>query len=102
MTEPKIADWFAHVGISISAGQISNFLIKNQDAFDAEKEAAYIAGLRSSPWQHIDDTRTRVNGQNYHCQVITNPLHTTFVTTESKKVSEKGYKGYARFQKRTS
>lgn len=84
MTESKIAEWFAHVGISISAGQLSNLLIKNQAAFEAEKEAVYIAGLKSSPWQHIDDTATRVNGQNYHCQVITNPLHTTFVTTESK------------------
>ena len=84
MTEPKIAEWFAHMGISISAGQISNLLIKNHAEFEAEQEAAYIAGLYSSPWQHIDDTATRVNGQNYHCQVITNPLHTTFVTTESK------------------
>jgi hypothetical protein len=84
MTESKIAEWFAHVGISISAGQLSNLLIKHQKVFEVEQEAAYIAGLESSPWQHIDDTATRVNGQNYHCQVITNPLHTTFVTTENK------------------
>ena len=32
----------------------------------------------------MDDTATRVNGQNYHCQVITNPLHTTFLTTPKK------------------
>jgi hypothetical protein len=30
MTEPKIADFLAHVGISISDGQISNLLIKDQ------------------------------------------------------------------------
>lgn len=84
MTEPKIAEWFAHVGISISAGQISNLLIKGHDPFHEEKSATYAAGLRSSPWQHIDDTATRVNGQNYHCQVVTNPLHTTFVTTPKK------------------
>jgi hypothetical protein len=24
------------------------------------------AGLRSSPWQHSDETRARVNGQNQH------------------------------------
>lgn len=84
MTEPKIADFFANIGIHISTGQISNLLIKGQDEFHAEKEGMYLAGLRSSPWQHIDDTATRVNGQNCHCQVITNPLHTTFVTTPSK------------------
>lgn len=84
MTEPKIADWLAHVGIFISAGQISNLLIKDHAAFHDEKDAVYAAGLRSSPWQHVDDTATRVNGQNYHCQVITNPLHTTFQTTPAK------------------
>jgi hypothetical protein len=84
MTEPKIADWLSNVGIFISAGQISNLLIQGHEAFHAEKDAVYEAGLRSSPWQHIDDTGTRVNGQNYHCQVVTNPLHTTFMTTPAK------------------
>ena len=84
MTEPKIADWFANVGIRISDGQISNLLIKDQQPFHREKDAVYQAGLRSSPWQHLDDTKTRVNGQNQHCQVVTNPLHTTFLTTVAK------------------
>src|SRR5438876_1035496 len=84
MAEPKIADWFANVGIIISTGQISNLLIKDHASFHEEKDAVYAAGLRSSPWQHVDDTTTRVNGQNYHCQVITNPLHTTFQTTPAK------------------
>lgn len=84
MTEPKIADWLANVGIFISAGQISNLLIQDHAALHVEKEAVYAAGLRSSPWQPIDDTGTRVNGQNYHCHVVTNPLHTTFVTTPAK------------------
>jgi hypothetical protein len=84
MTEPKIADWFAHVGIAISDGQISNLLIKDHTPFHTEKDAVYAAGLRSSPWQHVDDTATRVGGQNQHCQVVTNPLHTTFITTPAK------------------
>lgn len=84
MSEPKIADWLANVGIIISAGQISNLLIKDHGTFHAEKDAVYEAGLESSPWQHIDDTGTRVNGQNYHCQIVTNPLHTTFMTTPAK------------------
>jgi len=84
MTEPKIADWFANVGIRISDGQISNLLIKDHQPFHTEKDAVYQAGLRSSPWQHLDDTKTRLNGQNQHCQVVTNPLHTTFLTTVAK------------------
>src|SRR5215210_3687506 len=84
MSEPKILEFFAHAGIQISAGTISNLLIKDHDAFHAEKTAAYRAGLRSGPWQHLDDTATRVKGQNQHCHIICNPLHTTYLTTPAK------------------
>jgi hypothetical protein len=84
MTEPKILAFFEHSGIQISAGEISNLLIKDHAAFHAEKDAVYEAGLRSSPWQQIDDTGTRVNGQNEHCHVVNNPLHTTYLTLPSK------------------
>jgi FtsZ-binding cell division protein ZapB len=84
MTEPKILAFFEHSGIQISSGEISNLLIKDHAAFHAEKDAVYEAGLRSSPWQQIDDTATRVNGQNEHCHVVNNPLHTTYLTLPSK------------------
>jgi hypothetical protein len=84
MTEPKIMALFHSVGVSISAGQVSNLLIKDQDQFHSEKEAVYAAGLRSGPWQHLDDTATRVDGQNHHCHIVDNPLHTTFLTTPAK------------------
>ena len=84
MTEPKILEWFRQVDIHISAGEISNLLIKDQHQFHAEKDAVYQAGLASSPWQHLDDTATRVNGQNQHCQVVNNPLYTNYLTTPSK------------------
>jgi hypothetical protein len=84
MTEPKILEWFRQVGIQISAGQISNLLIKDQASFHAEKDTVYQAGLTSSPWHHLDDTATRVNGQNQHCHVVDNPLYTTYLTTPGK------------------
>ncbi len=84
MTEPKILAWVAHVGVQISAGQISNLLIKGQERFHQENDAVYEAGLRSGPWQHIDDTATRVNGQNQDCHIVDNPLHTTYLTLPSK------------------
>jgi hypothetical protein len=83
-SEPKIAELFAHVGVHISSGQVSNLLVKNQDRFHAEKDALYEAGLRSSPWQHIDETGTRVNGTNQHCHVVCSPLYTVYLTTEKK------------------
>jgi hypothetical protein len=84
MSEANIRELFVNVGIQIAEGTISNLLIKHQDPFHAEKASVYQAGLRSSPWQQIDDTATRVNGQNQYCQIVCNPLYTVYQTTESK------------------
>ena len=59
MAEPKILEFFANIGIHLSAGELSNWLIKDWPELHAEKAAIYAAGLRSSPWQHLDDTATR-------------------------------------------
>ena len=83
-SQPKIAEFFEFIGIQISSGQVSNMLIKGQDRFHAEKDAVYEAGLRSSPWQHIDETGTRVNGVNQHCHVLCNPFYTVYLTTAKK------------------
>ena len=80
MSEPKIHEFFTSLGVQIAEGTISNLLIKDHDVFHAEQAAAYLAGLRSSPWQHLDDTATRVRGQNCHCHIVCNPLHTTYRT----------------------
>ena len=84
MSEVKIRELFINVGLQIAEGTISNLLIKDQEAFHTEKDAVFEAGLRSSPWQHIDDTSTRVNGHNQHCQIVCNPLYTSFHTTAAK------------------
>jgi regulator of replication initiation timing len=83
-SQPKIVEFLHSIGVSISAGQVSNVLVKNQELFHAERDAVYEAGLRSTPWQHIDDTVTRVNGINQHCHVVCNPLYTVYLTTEKK------------------
>ena len=38
MTQPKIAEWFANMGILISDGQISHFLTEGHAAYHREKE----------------------------------------------------------------
>src|SRR5712691_13154465 len=73
MSEPKVAELLRSVGVRISDGQGSNLLIKDQALFHAEKDALYQAGLASSPWQHLDDTSTRVHGQNGYCHIVCNP-----------------------------
>jgi len=84
MTEPKIEELLGHIGISISAGQVSNLLIKDQGDWHQEKEAVWRAGLASSNWQHIDDTSTRVNGENQHCHVVCNPWYSAYFTLPGK------------------
>ena len=84
MSEPKVAELLRSVGIQISDGQVSNLLIKDQAAFHVEKAALYQAGLASSPWQHLDDTSTRVDGQNGYCHIVCNPLYTAYFTTAAK------------------
>jgi hypothetical protein len=84
ISEPKLLDLYKNVDIQISAGQLSNLLIKGQDQFHAEKEEVCEAGLSSSPWQHTDQTSTRVDGQNQHCNIVCNPLYTIYTTTPKK------------------
>jgi hypothetical protein len=84
VSEPKIHELLLQLGIEISRGQISNMLTQGRDDFHAEKAAVYAAGLRSSPWQQIDDTLTRVDGQNQSCHVVSNPLYTAYFTRPSK------------------
>jgi len=84
MSEPKILDLLRTVGMSISAGQLSTMLIKNQEPFHAERAAVVKAGLASSPWQHLDSTGTRVNGKNEQCHILCNPLYTASCTVAAK------------------
>ena len=84
MSEAAILALLRSAGLAISAGTLSSLLIKNQTVFHDEKAAVVEAGLRSTPWQHTDDTATRVNGQNEHCHVLGNPFYTAYFTLPSK------------------
>jgi Transposase IS66 family len=84
MSEPKILDFLQTVGMSISAGQLSDMLIKDQGLFHAERAHVVQAGLSSSPWQHLDSTGTRVNGKNEQCHILCNPLYTAYCTLPAK------------------
>jgi regulator of replication initiation timing len=84
MSEPKIIEFLENVGIRISKGTLSNLLVQGHEDFHAEKEAVYEAGLESSSYQHLDDTPTRVNGQNQYCHVVCNLLYTAYFTKPSK------------------
>ena len=84
MTQGKLLEFLEDMGISMSAGHLSNLLIKNQTFFEREKSEIYEAGLLSSPWQHFDPTGARVGGVNYTTNVVCNPLYTVYCTTANK------------------
>ena len=75
---------FHSIGLQISAGAISNLLVKDQDDFHKEKRDIGLAGLASSSWQQTDDTYTSVNGVNHHAHVLCNPLYTRYETLAHK------------------
>ena len=83
MSEPKILEVLHSVGIVISAAHLSTLLIE-QPVFAAEYEEIARAGLASSPYQHLDDTSTRVNGAEEHCHILCGPLYTLYRTTPRK------------------
>jgi hypothetical protein len=84
MSEHKILELVQSTGIEISAGTLSNLLTASRAAFTAEARAVLEAGLASGPWQHLDDTTTRVNGAGQYCQILCNPLYTAYQTTPKK------------------
>jgi Transposase IS66 family len=84
MSEPKILELVETVGMHISAGQLSDLLVKDQEQFHAESATVVQAGLASSPWQHLDSTGTRVNGLNQQCHVLCNPFYTAYCTLPAK------------------
>ena len=84
MTQGKLLEFLDDIGISMSAGYLSNLLIKNTVDFEAEFNQLYTEGLASSPWQHLDQTSARVKGINQTTNVICNPLYTVYSTTLRK------------------
>lgn len=71
-------------GVRISAGELAQLLVESRESFTAEVAAVTQAALGGSPWQELDDTATRVAGQNQYCQVLTSPLATLYRTTPGK------------------
>jgi hypothetical protein len=83
-SEPKLLQLFATVGVQMSAGQLSSILTTTHERFQAEHNRAYSAMLRHCPYQHIDDTGTRIDGIGHFCHVVTSPLGCFYFTRPNK------------------
>lgn len=84
VTEAKLLELFRHAGVVLSSGYLAGLLSGDMAGLTTEARAVERAGLASSPWQHFDDTATRVNGQNEHCHVFGNGLFSVYRTTPKK------------------
>ena len=84
VSEPRITEFLNNAGIFISQSTVSRFLTKDVDIFHQEKSDIIHAGLSSSVYQQIDDTGTRVNGENQYVQILCNPYYTAFFTVPKK------------------
>jgi hypothetical protein len=86
MSIPKIEEFFTTMGIVISESYISDRLClpEHMDVFHQEKSQMYQASLETSSYQQIDDTGSRVDGQNHYTHVVCNPLCSVFFTTKRK------------------
>lgn len=82
--ENRIHQMLSDVGISISAGEISNIIVKDHDNFHQEKTDIIKAGIQSSSYQHIDDTGARVKGTNQYFTVLCNDHFSAFFTNPKK------------------
>jgi uncharacterized small protein (DUF1192 family) len=85
VTEEKILNLLQSTGIVISAGQISNILIKKYRLMFAEERKAILqAGLKTTSYHHIDDTGARVDGVNHYFSTLCNPYYSSFFTHRRK------------------
>jgi hypothetical protein len=84
MSETKLLELVQSSGIVISAGTLSALLTEGRAAFADEAREVLRAGLASTPYQHLDDTSTRVDGDGWYCQILCNELYTAYRTTPGK------------------
>lgn len=85
MSQPQLHLLLTDAGLLISAGEVASLLTEGLSPFHAEAQAVCRAGLASSPWQQLDETRTPVDGQTNACHTLCNPLYTFFLTTKTKE-----------------
>jgi hypothetical protein len=84
VSESKIHEFMDNFDIHIAPSTISRILTKNNELFHQEKADIFRAGLLSTGYQQMDDTSSRVHGQNHHAQVVCNPFYTAYFTTPRK------------------
>lgn len=84
VSQARLLEQLREYGIDISAGQVSEILLRGHDALHAEKDALLPTAREVSGVLHTDDTSARHRGKNAVCTHIGNELFASFHTTDSK------------------
>ena len=84
VSEPKIHEFLENIGVHISKATISRVLTKGIDVFHQEKAEIFQEGLKSTPYQQIDDTGARVNCINHYTQILCNPYYVAYFTVPNQ------------------
>lgn len=84
MTGLAIERFLKTFGLQVSHGKISSWLTDDNDIFHAEKESIIEAGRKSTVYQQMDDTGSRVNGKNHYTHVLCNDFFTAYFTRPKK------------------
>jgi hypothetical protein len=86
MSIPKIVEFYRNIGTLISGSYISTRLTSPDvmEVFHREKDEMVQTAIEVSPYTQIDDTGTRVNGENHYTQILCNNFFTAFFTTKHK------------------
>jgi len=82
MTQSKFLE-FLGIGISMSAGYLSNLLIKTTRTFILRKVKSMKRDLLVVLGSTLKTT-ARVAGVNYTTNIVCNPIYTVYFTTEKK------------------
>ena len=84
ITQPAMRRFFKTHGTYISAGTISNVITKEVGIFNQERSDIFEVGLKATDYQHIDDTKSSVNGEHHHNHIVCSPFFTIYNTECSK------------------
>ena len=84
VSEPKIHEFLENIGVHISKATVSRILTKDVDIFHQDKAEIFLEGLKATPYQQIDDTGARVNGNNHYTEILCNPYYTAYFTVPNK------------------
>ena len=84
VTIDNIAFVLNTAGSIISPATISRIITNNNNELHDEKLDIVKAGIKSTPYQHLDDTSGRECGTNCYVNVLTNPYYTAYFTLKSK------------------